>query len=86
MLQAEWNAHVAKKYREIVDKTLKPADRKNEELLLKVFAEQVEWYESQLDAFREKKNAEGKRAVNVQKLLQPIYGMVCPLMIQSSIS
>ncbi|KAJ3757303.1 hypothetical protein EV360DRAFT_84132 [Lentinula raphanica] len=75
MLQAEWNAHVAKTYHEIVDKTLKPADRKNEELLLKLFAEQVEWYESQLDAFREKKNAEGKRAVNVQKLLEPIYGM-----------
>ncbi|KAJ3833286.1 hypothetical protein F5878DRAFT_665780 [Lentinula raphanica] len=75
MLQAEWNAHVAKTYREIVDETLKPADRKNEELLLKLFAEQVEWYESQLDAFREKKNAEGKRAVNVQKLLEPIYGM-----------
>ncbi|KAJ3755379.1 hypothetical protein EV360DRAFT_72904 [Lentinula raphanica] len=75
MLQSVWNAQVAKTYSDIVNENLKPGDRKNEELLLKLFAEQVEWYEAQLDAFREKKNAEGKRAVNVQKLLQPIYGM-----------
>ncbi|KAJ3964036.1 hypothetical protein EV361DRAFT_981422 [Lentinula raphanica] len=75
MLPAVWNTHVAKTYHKIVDAHLKPADRKNEDLLRELFAEQVEWYEAQLDAFREKKNAEGKRAVNVQKLLEPIYGM-----------
>ncbi|KAJ3964175.1 hypothetical protein EV361DRAFT_980196 [Lentinula raphanica] len=66
---------VAAQYNAILKEKLPPKDQKNEALAREVFAKQIEWYESQHEAFVTEKKGKGKLGRTVKSMLQPLYAI-----------
>ncbi|KAJ3753684.1 hypothetical protein EV360DRAFT_74309 [Lentinula raphanica] len=70
-----WPGFVSARYTAILKEKLPPKDQKNEALAREVFAKQIEWYESQHEAFVSEKKGKGKLGRTVKSMLQPLYAI-----------
>ncbi|KAJ3755207.1 hypothetical protein EV360DRAFT_73043 [Lentinula raphanica] len=67
------NVQVAKKYHAIIAEKLEQEDPEDPETLREMFAEQIEWFESEHEAYMAKKKGEGKFRGTVKSMLKPLY-------------